>query len=453
MVSDGKLISVFEFDFLCVELPSNGQERFRQISIQAFEYIKQLCLSKEAAQAAFKLRIQHQREVLQAQNFAGVVITPDGTQIEILPKIGKQTECYTSEQGRMTLLWMLKRLKGFRHLQTNQANIKTQKMPLMELFISQFLTAVSVLVKRGLRSDYREIQDNLLFLKGKLSVTRQLRYNLVNRQRFAVDFDEFSVDRAENRLIHSALTIVAKYSRLASHQRLIKELRFSFDAVPPSRDYVNDFENVRSDRSMHTYEVPLAWAKIIIDGLSPQSMLGTQQAFSLLFPMEAVFEAYVAAELKRQLLPTCKMTAQARSHWLVTHDSANWFRLKPDIVIDTTEACFVLDTKWKILDQKENNVSAKYGVSTADLYQMFAYGHTYLNGSGDMYLIYPMQFGFSKAVQLPLLYHSSSSSGETLRLWLVPFEINEKLGKLHLPRIHQQVATAFIANSSFDNIR
>lgn len=453
MVSDGKLISVFEFDFLCVELPSNGQERFRQISRQAFEYIKQLCLSKEPAQAAFKLRIQHQREVLQAQNFAGVVITPDGTQIEILPKIGKQTECYTSEQGRMTLLCMLKRLKGFRHLQTNQANIKTQKMPLMELFISQFLTAVSVLVKRGLRSDYRGSQDNLLFLKGKLSVTRQLRFNLVNRQRFAVDFDEFSVDRAENRLIHSALTIVAKYSRLASHQRLIKELRFSFDAVPPSRDYVNDFENVRSDRSMHTYEVPLAWAKIIIDGLSPQSMLGTQQAFSLLFPLEAVFEAYVAAELKRQLLPTCKMTAQARSHWLVTHDSANWFRLKPDIVIDTTEACFVLDTKWKIFDQKENNASAKYGVVTTDLYQMFAYGHTYLNGSGDMYLIYPMQFGFDKAVQLPLLYHSSSSSGETLRLWLVPFEINEKQGKLHLPRLHQQVATAFIANSSFDNIR
>lgn len=453
MVSNGKLISVFEFDFLCVQLPSNGQARFHQISRQAFEYIKQLCLSKEAAQAAFKLRIQHQQEVLQAQNFAGVVITPDGTQIEILPKIGKQTECYTSDQGRMTLLWMLKRLKGFRHLQTNQANIKTQKMPLMELFISQFLTSVSILVKRGLRSGYQDNQGNLLFLKGKLSVSRQLRNNLVNRQRFAVDFDEFSVDRAENRLIHSALTIVAMYSRLASHQRLNKELRFSFEAVSLSSDYVKDFENVRLDRSIHSYEMPLAWAKIILEGLSPQSMLGTQQAFSLLFPMEAVFEAYVAAELKHQLLPTSKMTAQARSHWLVTHDSANWFRLKPDIVIDTTEACFVLDTKWKILEQKDNNAAAKYGVATTDLYQMFAYGHTYLNGSGDMYLIYPMQSGFDNAVQLPLLYHSSSSSGETLRLWLVPFEINEKQGKLHLPRLHQQVATAFIANSSFDNIR
>ncbi|WP_447077772.1 McrC family protein [Shewanella algae] len=447
MVTDGKLISVFEFDFVCVELPSNGQKRFRQISRPAFEYIKQLCLSKEAAQAAFKLRIQHQREVLQAQNFAGVVITPDGTQIEILPKIGKQTECYTSEQGRMTLLWMLKRLKGFRHLQTNQANIKTQKMPLMELFISQFLTAVSVLVKRGLRSDYQKNQDNLLFLKGKLSVSRQLRYNLVNRQRFAVDFDEFSVDRAENRLIHSALTVVAMYSRLASHQRLNKELRFSFEAVPLSSDYVKDFENVRSDRSMHTYEVPLAWAKIILEGLSPQSMLGTLQAFSLLFPMEAVFEAYVAAELKRQLLPISKMTVQARSHWLVTHDSANWFRLKPDIVIDTTEACFVLDTKWKILDHKENNASAKYGVSTADLYQMFAYGHTYLNGCGDMYLIYPLQSEFDKAVELPLEYVCSNETGKKLRLWLVPFEINDTCGKLHLPCAQGLLASAFVAEN------
>jgi 5-methylcytosine-specific restriction enzyme subunit McrC len=138
------------------------------------------------------------------------------------------------------------------------------------------------------------------------------------------------------------------------------------------------------------------------------------------------------------------MITQAQSHWLVTHASVNWFRLKPDIVINTTQACFVLDTKWKILEQKDNNATAKYGVSTTDLYQMFAYGHTYLNGSGDMYLIYPMQSGFDKAVQLPLLYHSSSSSGETLRLWLVPFEINEKQGKLHLPLAHQLVATAFV---------
>ncbi|WP_305417952.1 hypothetical protein [Photobacterium leiognathi] len=36
-----------------------------------------------------KLKSVQGMEVLQVQNYAGVLFTPDGTQLEILPKIGK----------------------------------------------------------------------------------------------------------------------------------------------------------------------------------------------------------------------------------------------------------------------------------------------------------------------------------------------------------------------------
>jgi 5-methylcytosine-specific restriction enzyme subunit McrC len=45
---------------------------------------------------------------------------------------------------------------------------------------------------------------------------------------------------------------------------------------------------------MSYYESALDWAKLILRGFSPVSGVGKHDAPSLLFPMEAVFEAYVA---------------------------------------------------------------------------------------------------------------------------------------------------------------
>ncbi len=62
--------------------------------------------------------------------------------------------------SRSSLLMMLKALKQFRHLQTHNANLAKNKIPLLEVFISQFLTSVNTLIKRGLCSDYVRCADN-----------------------------------------------------------------------------------------------------------------------------------------------------------------------------------------------------------------------------------------------------------------------------------------------------
>ncbi|WP_257976642.1 McrC family protein, partial [Vibrio parahaemolyticus] len=154
-------------------------------------------------------------EVLQVQNYAGVIMAPDGTQIEILPKVGQSSELSEKDaqlDSRRTLLVMLKTLRTFRHIQTNNANIEKQRMPLLEVFIGQFLESVNRLVKRGLRSDYVKCEDSLAFLKGKLNTGKQLRHNFINRHKFYCEYDEFLQDRPANRLIHAALEVVDKFA-------------------------------------------------------------------------------------------------------------------------------------------------------------------------------------------------------------------------------------------------
>lgn len=329
-------------------------------------------------------------------------------------------------QSRSALLNMLRHLKDFRHIETTDARIATHSMPLLEVFVWQFLQSVNHLVKRGLRSEYVRREGNQTFMKGKLLVARQLRHNLVNQHRFYVEYDEYLQDRPVNRLIHTALHKVAGFARGNASQKLCRELSFAFNDVPLSRNIQKDFSAMRLNRGMEYYHKPLAWARLILDGYSPLSMHGQADAISLLFPMEALFEAYVASILRRQLVQPYWLKEQASQYSLVRYGNHDWFRLKPDLLIMTGKApVFVLDTKWKLLDSHKENGTDKFGLSQTDFYQMFAYGQKYLDGQGDMALIYPKTDQFSQ----PMPYSFDFNDG--LKLWVLPFDIADGVADKH----------------------
>ncbi|MDQ5942949.1 MAG: 5-methylcytosine-specific restriction enzyme subunit McrC, partial [Pseudomonadota bacterium] len=155
---------------------------------------------------------------------------------------------------------------------------------------------------------------------------------------------------------------------------------------------------------------------------SPLTGSGRHSAPSLLFPMEAVFEAYVAKYLPRQLTPPLILKTQARSHHLVRHREQDWFRLKPDLLVrDSDRDLLVLDTKWKLLDALKANGTDKYGLSQSDFYQLHAYGQSYLDGKGDVVLIYPKTDSFDHS--LPVFAFPKSPG---LRLWVLPFCLKKR---------------------------
>ncbi|WP_163921062.1 McrC family protein [Photobacterium sp. Alg240-V54] len=201
-----------------------------------------------------------------------------------------------------------------------------------------------------------------------------------------------------------------------------------FHDVPVSHNHKHDFSLVALGRGMNYYELPLAWVKLILDGLSPQTMKGDHHAASLLFPMERVFEDYVAQSLGKALKTTHRLKAQLQSKSLVTHNGSSWFKLKPDMVIEHSgKVVTVLDTKWKLLDSSKANGTDKYGLSQSDFYQMLAYGHHYFDTeieNPEMFLVYPSHSGFKQAI--PHSFDFPIQSEKTLKLWVVPFVISEK---------------------------
>lgn len=411
---------VYEFDALVAKRDGvRVDDGLYEVSAPVFKWLhsQALRLSEAGEQAWLRLTQKDRQPAVQVLNFVGVIRTPDGFQIEVLPKTGKAMD--NEQDARQLLLDMLRCLGEFRHIQIDAARLAATHMPLWEVFIGEFLRAVERVVKRGLRGAYNTRQDNIVALRGKLLMAAHLRHNLCRRDRFFAEFDEFSVNRPANRLLHSALRRVLDWTRSQAHQQLARELRFVFAEVPESAQPALDFQRVRLDRDMGHYEDALAWARLILQGESPLTGAGKHSAPSLLFPMEKVFEAFVARHLPRQLAPRYTLRTQASSLSLVQHMGKDWFSLRPDLLVrEGSTNRLVLDTKWKLLNQA--NTSDKYGLSQADFYQLHAYGHNYLDGQGDVVLIYPETDTFNQA--LPVFKFQSSG----LRLWVLPFCLRKR---------------------------
>ena len=81
-----KEITLFEFGFVTKDDRAEGHSRVQKISVSSYDYLKCMCLGDESDRKLLKLRSLDGMEVLQVQNYAGVIFTPDKTQIEVLPK-------------------------------------------------------------------------------------------------------------------------------------------------------------------------------------------------------------------------------------------------------------------------------------------------------------------------------------------------------------------------------
>ena len=159
----------------------------------------------------------------------------------------------------------------------------------------------------------------------------------------------------------------------------------SFGEVEASIDYKSDFSKYIPDRNMKDYTTALLWSKVFLMGKSFTSFAGSEVAVALLFPMETLFESYIATLLRKELAPKgYTVSAQDRKYHLFDEPDKK-FLMKPDIVITRKAdgAVFVMDTKWKVLSESKAN----YGISQADMYQMYAYQKKY--ASENITLLYP----------------------------------------------------------------
>ncbi len=356
-------------------------------------------------------------KVISARNYVGMITMPNGIVIEILPKIYSRIDESSEGETKKVFLHMLRSLKDMPFKHFNFSNLNLEIHTILEIFIRMFIEEAYKLVKRGLKSAYTDHQDNEYFYKGKLNFSQHIRSNAAHKERFYIEYEIFSVNRPENRLIKTTIELLRKVCSNRKSQKDLYTLLAAFETVDFSIDHAHDFAKVTSDRNMSEYGKILQWCKVFLNRNSYTPFKGSGVAYALLFPMEKVFESYVAGQLRGALsYPGVFLKSQDRLHHL--YDNPRRFSLRPDIVVDSGESTVVLDTKWKLLSPSKD-----YGISQADMYQAYAYHKKY--NARTVILVYPWTTAMSE-IAAPIIYRSND--GVTVLIYLI--DLTESSGSI-----------------------
>ena len=343
------------------------------------------------------------KDYIITQNFIGS-INIDDISIEIFPKISlvKGNENHHKKER---FLEILKYVETFNENIYENLEIGNENMPILEFFISNFIEEIEKILKKGLVYSYINKSENILYFKGKLNLANHIKYNIIEN-RFFMNFDEFSINSMENSLIKLALEKIKNISSNMENIDKLHQLLIQFEDIETSGlNPAHLFKKILFDRKNEFYRKSLNLAKFFLLDESPYSVFynDEREVTGLFFPMEIIYESYVANKLKQLINKQISIKIQDESYRIFDKCEVGGneekkyttlFKLKPDIVVEKENETIILDTKWKELkNPKENKGIYNYNISEKDIYQMITYIQVYNTKAKKCkkaYLIYPI---------------------------------------------------------------
>ena len=342
------------------------------------------------------------KDAIVPQNFVGT-IPLDDIQIEILPKIPLVENNIEAEKIRF--LEILQSIDYFKEKIFSNSKIEITDTSILEIFIHLFIEEVEKIIKKGLIYRYVDKNENFNVFKGKLDINNHIKYNFSHKEKFFMKFDEFSVDSLENITIKLTIQKLKKISVNLKNKENLNKIGHYFENVSILDGSIENLKYLTFDRMNDYYKNAIQWAKIFLNNQS-SSIFSTNNGEipSILFPMETIFENYIANKLvniiQEKSYNQLAIKVQDNSCSIFSSISLNnvkidnnILRIRPDIVIKNKDAkeIFILDKKWILL----NKFDYKFKISSEDVYLMLAFVKTYSDTNKNKYickkayLIYP----------------------------------------------------------------
>lgn len=287
--------------------------------------------------------------VVTAGNLVGSLVSGD-VRLLIRPKIRPENLFLLLEVGLPEQAW---RREAFDYATSGD---------LLPSVVAFFARTVETTLARGVLHAYREEQDRLVALRGRVDLPAQF-----TRAGIAVPvacrYDDYTADIAENRYLRGAVRRALRVAHIApeDRRRLLSQLVALEDVTElPVRP--DDLDRVRITRLNAHYEPALRLARLMLENLTLVDQRGGTTAASFLVDMNKLFERFVTERLRRALLGRLDVRAEPSVHLA----ERNQVRMNPDLEFRSQgTVVYVGDVKYKL--------TADARARTADYYQLLAY--------------------------------------------------------------------------------
>lgn len=252
-----------------------------------------------------------------------------------------------------------------------------------------FISASNVALALGPLHGYREVSEAANLVKGRIDFSRQLKRNPGRPIPIEIDFDEFSPDIPENRIILTALQVLLTRFPLDANQRnRLFELQYVLASVTPIEHHKRIPTVTLTSLNNH-YGSALRISELILGFQGLDSDVGETSANSFLLDMEKIFEKYLENRFSILTEASSRIfRAQGSGESL---DRGGLVGIRPDYLwFEGGKATGVADAKYKVFGTAAS-------VPNDDVYQMVTYCTRY--GLNKGYLVYASSPNFSIDVE------------------------------------------------------
>jgi 5-methylcytosine-specific restriction enzyme subunit McrC len=336
--------------------------------------------------------LQFDDNQIRANNFVGFIQNGDEV-IEIYPKVFRQHLPNPSENEKMLMLrhifyWFSYCRKwNFPFNQASLDTIDVDEFPelIINLIANQFLETVS---KQPLTM-YQEVEESLITPRGSINFKRYVNSSLShgNFQNIECDYEPFLFDNKVNRIIKYCSRLLMKQTKFSENLRKLQDVVFILDEVEDLYCTIHDVENITLNTFFSDYSNLLDSCKLILSQQLYSSNTYDLSQWCLLFPMEYIFEDFLAGFLENKFSKDWKIEYQKSDEYL--SNIPRVFNMQHDIFLTARHGSkrkVIIDTKYK-LRQDNFKTDPKKGVAQSDLYQMVSYA--FKRGCTDIILVYP----------------------------------------------------------------
>ena len=411
----------------CTECNNEDSICKKKCSKKHFEKIKKLCDGNYLE--GLKIERKAGKEIIKCSKYTAY-FQIDDVEFCILPKIDQDIEDKdTGVKIFYNLLNSTDKFKDFK-VANDSSTTLGHSMLFRELIISKFCDMMDEFFKKGVKKFYNVEEDNLPYLKGKIKFSEHIKRNIVSKEKFYVEYDEFTENIPENRILKTACLHILKKSKKEENIKRLRRYIKEFGEINESKNIIKDFARIQENRLYKQYDEPLNYAEVFLNDKYFWPRKGKKKFPAILFSLHDLFENYVEKLLKnyRDLEKKFYYKKQLRVieekfNYLIPEEKM--FATKMDFVLrdaqrykDCTKYV-IFDAKYKIINfadnmkkaQDEENISNEEqnqyneyynqtNITQADLYQIYAYAKLIQNNCGikkedvKVALLYPENKNF-----------------------------------------------------------
>lgn len=240
-----------------------------------------------------------------------------------------------------------------------------------DLLATILIKGVTTQIKRGLVREYKEHQESMSCIRGKISLSDSIKQQSMTKQQLVCSFDDFSADSYHNRILKTTLESLLKADISKKRKKELRNILFYFKDVGLLNPYDIDW-NLRFNRHNQSYQMLLSICYLVLKGLLQTTADGSIKMMQFLDEqrMSRLYEKFIL-EYYRKEHPEIQASA-AQIPWAL--DDGIGFMLptmQSDIMLSAKGTTLIIDAKYY-----SRTTQVQYDVHTlhsGNLYQIFTY--------------------------------------------------------------------------------